>query len=203
MRRARIPVDVGDDGRFRKHRLAERHAGESGRVEARERVERVALDFGARHRGVQESEVERRIVADEHRAPTIGGAHRGAHFPENPLQRIALRNRRAQRVMRIDPVDRQRGRLDVRARKRLHVKRVALAAAKVAVRVKIDHHGRDLEQRIGRGIESARLDVHDDRQEAAKPAGHGDPAHDATLASSCHDRASPARQGTSVSLPNA
>ncbi len=54
--------------RARQHRLAERDAAERRGVEARERVERVALDVRARHRGIQEAEVEERVVPDEHRA---------------------------------------------------------------------------------------------------------------------------------------
>ena len=94
-------------------------------------MEGIALDLRARHGGIQEIEVEERVVADQHRAGTFGGAHRGAHLAEYALQRILLGNRRAQWMMWIDAGDGERGRLEVRPGKRRDVITVRLAAGEV------------------------------------------------------------------------
>src|SRR5215472_8849529 len=92
-------------------------------------MEGIALDVGARHRGVEEGEVEGGVVADENRAAAAAGAHRVADLAEDPLQRVALRDRRAQRVMRIDAGHRERLRVEARTRKGLHVKVMRRATA--------------------------------------------------------------------------
>ena len=68
---------------LREHGLPERRARERRRVETRERVKWVALDLGARHRGIEEAEVEGRVVADQHGAPAILRLHGGAHLGED------------------------------------------------------------------------------------------------------------------------
>ena len=71
MRRARIPFEARDRAGFREHRLPERGARQRGGVEAREGVKRIALDLAAPGRRVQKAEVERRVVANEDRAPAV------------------------------------------------------------------------------------------------------------------------------------
>jgi hypothetical protein len=91
-----------------------------------------------------------------------------AYFPKYSLQRVALGNCRAQRVERIDAVDKERRRIKVRALVGLHVKAVRRAAHEAAVGSDVDEHGRNLKERIRASIKSTRLDVDDHRQKAAK-----------------------------------
>ena len=63
-----MPLEARRSDGAAEHRLAVRHAGERRRVEARERVKRVALDPRALDRRVQELQIEERIVTDEDRA---------------------------------------------------------------------------------------------------------------------------------------
>ena len=60
MRGARIPRQSAHLCRLREHGLAERSARECRGVEARERVEGIALDVGARHGRIEEAEIEGR-----------------------------------------------------------------------------------------------------------------------------------------------
>ena len=107
VRAAGIPLKAGHAHRLGEHRLSERGSGERRRVEARERVERVALHFRARHRGIEEPEVKGGVVADEDRAPAGVIAHPVTDFSKHALQRVALRQRRPQRVIRVDAGDRK------------------------------------------------------------------------------------------------
>ena len=72
-------------------------------------MKRVALDLGARHRGVQEPEVERGVVPDQHRAAAVLHAHGAAHLGEDRAERVVLGRGDPQRVVRIDAVDGERG----------------------------------------------------------------------------------------------
>src|SRR3546814_7607963 len=51
--------------RARQHRLAQRGAGKRCRIEHAERVERAAPVMGARDRGIDETEIEMCVVADQ------------------------------------------------------------------------------------------------------------------------------------------
>ena len=77
------------------------------------------------------------------------------------------------------------------------------AAHEAPVGIDAKLHGRDLEQRIGRGDETAGLDVHDHRQEPAEPVAHrGDrSAHGEAGSRSFHSSGSPAPIGTTLSAP--
>ena len=107
-------------------------------------------------------------MADENRTPAAVGAYRVADLAEHPLQCIALRQRRAQRVVRVDPGDRERRRIEARAGERLHVEVVSGAALQCAVAVDVDEHGRDLQQCIGRGLKAAGFHIDRDRQVTAE-----------------------------------
>ncbi len=91
MRRGGVPLQAGRQSRPHQHRLTEGDAAESGGIEAREGMERIALDLGARHRGIQEIQIEKGIVAHQHRARAIRGADGGSNFAEDALQRILFR----------------------------------------------------------------------------------------------------------------
>ncbi len=68
-------------------------------------MERVAFHVRPLHRGVEKAEIEGRVVPDQNGAPAIVGAHRVTDLAEDPLQGVALRQRRAQRVKWIDARD--------------------------------------------------------------------------------------------------
>ncbi len=174
MRRGGIPFEAGRERCAHQHGLSERDAAQRGGVEARKRMERVALDLGARDRGVQEIQIEERVVTHQHGARAVGGAHRAAHFAENPLQRILLGDRRPQRMMRIDAGHRERRGFQVRPRKRRDVVAMCFAAGQRAVAAHLDEHGGDLEQRVRLRVEAAGLDVDHHRQKAAKARGERD-----------------------------
>src|SRR3546814_10435551 len=70
--------------------LAVGHARKGHRVEHAEGMERVALVRHARDGGVEEVEVEVRVVADQDRALAFVLAHRRAHRREYVVQRLAL-----------------------------------------------------------------------------------------------------------------
>ena len=103
---ARVPFEAGDGDGLGEHRLPERGPGKRRRVEAGERVEGIALHVRARDGGIEESQVEGRVVADQDGAAALVGAHRVTDLAEDSLQRIPLRQRRTQRVMRVDAGDR-------------------------------------------------------------------------------------------------
>ena len=109
----------------------------------------------------------------------------------------------AQRVVRVDAVDRERGRVDARAVKRLHVIAQGRSRAQFAAGRHLDEDRSQFEQCVGGRIEAAGLDVDHDRQEAAEAvpdavAGLGC-AHPVT---SFQPILLPARSGTSSSAPN-
>ena len=168
-------------------------------------MKRVALDLGALHRGVEEIQVEERVVADEHRPRAIGRAHRVPHDLEDLLQRVEFGNRRPQRVVRIDAVDRERCRLEVRARERHDVIAHGLAAREGAVAAHLDQDRGDFQQRIRLRVETARFDVDDDGEKAAKTRRERDRVelrHGGVSPARRQPTASPARYGTTTPPPN-
>jgi hypothetical protein len=95
---------------------------------------------------------------------------RMAHLAEYSLQGVALGKRRAQRVEGIDPIDLERGRIEVRTVIGLHVEAVRGAAHETAVGGNLDEYRGNLQERIRAGIKSTRFDVDDYWQKAAKSA---------------------------------
>ena len=212
---ARVPLEPRYGDGFGEHRLSERRTGECCGVEARERMKRIALDLRARDCCVQEAQVERGVVADQDRAAAAVGTQRVTDLAEDPLQGIALRQRRTQRVKGIDARDRERGGIEPPAFERLDVEVMSGAAFQAAVAVHVDEHRRDLEQRIGRRVKAAGLHVDGHRQVAAEAPRHERRgrrrgcrsrawlAHWAALGRARRQAMrSPARSGTSSSAPN-
>ena len=152
--------------------MPERRAGERRGVEAGEGMEGIALDLRACHRGVDEGQIEGRVVPDEDRTAAGVGAYRVAHLAEHPLQRVAFRQRRSQGMPGIDARDRQRCRIEPCALEGLHVEVVGRAAPQRAIAVHVDEHQGDLEQRIRRDVEPARLHIDRHRQVTAKAPRH-------------------------------
>ncbi len=176
-------------------------------------MEGIALDPAALDRGVQEAEVEKRVVADQDGPVAAVMAHRAAHLPEDTLQRVALGQRGPQRVPGIDAIDLQGGRLHVGALEGLHVVPESLARDEVAVRAGLDEHRGDFQQGVGARVEPAGFHVHHHRQKTAETARHhAGPCHfgrrekrvaqDRSPASD-QRTISPARNGTRLSAPAA
>ena len=131
-------------------------------------MEGIALHVGARHGRVEEAQIEGRVVADQDRAAAAVGAHRVADFAEDALQRVALRQRRPQRMVRVDAGDRERQRIQAGALKGLHLIVMRGATLERAVGVHVDECRRDLEQGIGGGMKPAGFHIDRDRQIAAE-----------------------------------
>ena len=110
--------------------------------------------------------------ADEDGAAALVSAHRMAHLAEDSLQGVAFRQRRAQRVMRVDAGDRQCRRIESAAGEGLHVKMVRRAAPQHPLGVHVDEHDCDFEQRIGGSVEAAALHVDRYRQVTAETPHH-------------------------------
>ena len=172
VRAARIPVETCDRHRLGEHCLAERSPGQGCRVEAGKRVKGVALHIGARHGGIEKAQIEGGVVTHQDSAPAPVGAHRVTDFAEHSLQRIALGQRRAQRMVRIDAGDRQRRRIQARSREGLYVVAVGFAAAQCAAVVHVDERRGDLQQGIGRGMKATALNIDHHRQIAAETPRH-------------------------------
>src|SRR6185437_9690902 len=87
MRLATVEGQSGSEHGLAQHGLAIRQAGEAHRVEATERMERVALVSAAAHRLIEETQVERGVVADQDRPLAARLAHRLADDLEYVIQR--------------------------------------------------------------------------------------------------------------------
>ncbi len=81
---------------------------------------------GALDGGIEEGQIEGRIVANEHGTPAAMAAHLRADLTEDSLQRIGLVDGRPQRMPRIDLGHLQRGRVQPRALEGPHVIGIAL-----------------------------------------------------------------------------
>src|SRR6185437_10835321 len=172
VRLAGVERATGGLHRLAQHGLAVGEAAQGGGIEAAEGVERVALVAGTAHRGIDETEIERGVVAHQDRTLAAVVAHGGAHRLEHVLQREALVQGAAQRVVRVDAGDLQRARVEVGAGEGLHVGMRGGLRVQEAVRVHAHGDRGDLQQGIAFGVETAGFHVHDHRQEAAEARGH-------------------------------
>ena len=91
MRLLSVPIETRRGQSPCQHGLPERYARERRGVEARERMKRITLDVGARHRGIEKAEVKKGIVTNQDRALAIVLGHRATHIAKDALQGIALR----------------------------------------------------------------------------------------------------------------
>ena len=82
-------------------------------------MERVALDAGSLDGGIEELQIEKRVVADEHGARAARRLQLLADFLKQRAQRLAFVDRRPQRMKRIDARHLQRRRIEPRAFERL------------------------------------------------------------------------------------
>ena len=119
MRPFLVPRQSGRDRGAPEYSLTVGDACERHRIEAREGVERVALDLRALDGRVQELQVEERVVPDEDRARAIVFLELLADFLEQTFQRFFLIERRAQRMERVDARDLERSGFELRPREGL------------------------------------------------------------------------------------
>ena len=75
--------------------------------------------------------------------------------------------------MRVDAIDLERRRFDVRVVERQHVVAHRVCTVNHALIVEAQRHGRDLEQRVGLRVEAAGFHVDDDGQKTAEPLDNG------------------------------
>jgi len=109
---------------------------------------------------------------------------------------------RAEVLIRIDAVELQRRRLEVRTGERLHVTCVGLGELPMSVVVDLQQHGGDFQERVGLRVEAAGLDIHHDGEEATKARPHGQfDRRGAHASTSFHCSRSPAAWGTSSCSP--
>ena len=135
-------------------------------------MERVALVLRTRDRGVEEIEVEVRVVPDQDRALAMVAADRRAHRREHVVERVLLGFGEAERVVEHDAGDFQRLRVDLGARRGLDVRAGHFAGNEFAGIVEFDRDRGDLQQRVPVPVEAAGFHVHHHRQEAAETLGH-------------------------------
>ncbi len=148
-------------------------------------------------------------MADQHGAPALLRLHGVAHLGEDSPERVLFRQRRSQRMPRVDAVHRERGGFEIRAFEGPYMIGVRLATMQPSVGSELDQHCRDFQQRIRGAIETAGFHVDDHRQKGAKAPLHlwcagitaavgwrQELVHHGT---SCQATASPARIGTSLS----
>src|SRR3954451_20521603 len=115
MRTAWIPLQSRHSKRLRQNCLSQRRTRQGRRVEARKRMERIPLHVRACDCRIEESKVKRSVVTNEDRAPAVISMNGVPNLTEYATQRVLLRQRRAQRMERIDAGDRQRCRIEASA----------------------------------------------------------------------------------------
>src|SRR5688572_22709262 len=84
------------------HGLAESQSTQGDRVEMTERMKRIAFDAAAFDGGIEKGEIESRVVSNQYRPSATGVFNGFADRSENMMQSCLFRQRRAQRVERID-----------------------------------------------------------------------------------------------------
>ena len=170
---AAVEVHAGRLAGFRQDRLAIGEAGQGGGVEAGERVERIALEFGALNGSVEEAEIEAAVVANQNRALAAVGLQRLADATENISQGAFFTYCHAQRVIELDAGEIQCGLFDVGAGKRLNTKEIGVVGEHEALFVHADGGRGNFQQGVGGAVETAGFNIDDYRQVTAKALGHG------------------------------
>ena len=135
-------------------------------------MEGVALDFAARHSGIQEAKIEAAVVAHQNGAFAAIGFDRLAQAAEDFAERMLFADRLAQRVIQLDAGKLQGGLLDIGAFEGLDTEEVGVLRIEEAAFVHADDGRGDLQQRVSGGIETAGLDIDHYRQVTAKACRH-------------------------------
>jgi hypothetical protein len=123
-------------------------------------------------RRIKEGEVEGGVVADQDRALAFGGLDRIPYGIEDVVERLALGQGPAEGVVRVDARHLEGARVDIGARERIDIGRDGRRRHQEARGLHADGDDGDFQQGIPFGIEAARFDIHDDRQEPPEPPGH-------------------------------
>ena len=134
-------------------------------------MERAALVAAARDRGVEEVEIEMRVVPDQDRALAAVLAHGFAHGREHQVERDALGLGVAEGVVEDDAGDLQRLGVDlVPAAGTTWLLVISPTNSWPSSSMSIGRHC-DLEQGVAVPVEAAGFHVHHDGQEAAEARG--------------------------------
>ncbi len=135
-------------------------------------MKRTAFDLGALQCRIHESQIEGRVVADQNGAAAVVGLQLMAHLPEDALDGLALRQRRAQGMVGINAGDAERCRIQSRAGEGLYVKAVSSAAGQCAAGIDVNEYRRNFQQGIGARIEATGLHVDHDGEKTAEATAH-------------------------------
>lgn len=111
-------------------------------------MKRISLHVRTGNSRIQESKVKRSVVTNENRTSAVICIYGVTDFPEYSTESIFLRKRRAQRMKGVDTGDRQRCRVEASAFEWLDVKAVCCTAFQRAVRLHVDQHSCDFQQRV-------------------------------------------------------
>ena len=136
-------------------------------------MEGIATDLASLGGREQESVIEVCIVADQNSSVAPLLANRFPDVPEDVCETVALAYGAAQWIRRINAVEFERRRFDVRALEGVDVYGHRVADGQALIRVESDKDSSELEERIRLSVEAAGLDIHDHGQESAETAGHG------------------------------
>lgn len=167
-----VPLDACGLNRAAQNGLPQRESREGRCVEAAEGVERVALVAGSLDRRIQESEVERCVVADKNRALTSVALQSLADRHEKVVERRAFVHCCSKRMVDVYAGDFERFGIDLRARERDHVRRNHCSGEHPTFAIHLDGRSSDFKQRVALGVETTRLDIDDDWKKTAKALRH-------------------------------
>ena len=117
-------------------------------------MKRITLDSRARRRGVDELEIEMRIVPHQYRLVAAMLPDRVAHRFENFRQGLFFVQRQAKRMVDVDAVDFHRLRIEVGALEWIDVAGNGFRAVKLSSFVHVDQYRGHLQQRVGDFVES-------------------------------------------------
>lgn len=169
-----IPGDPGRLRRARQHRLTEGQSAERGGIEGAEGMKRIALHSRSLRGGIDERQIEPRVVTDQNGAAAVAVSHRLSDRLKNFLQNFVFRQGVTKRMVRVDTGKGKRCRIEIGAREGLDVTSEGLMPFQAARLVHAQGDGGDFQQGIGLRVESRRLHVYRDGQETAKTLGHGE-----------------------------
>src|SRR4051794_3241127 len=170
MRAAWIPLQSRHSKRLRQNCLPQCRTRQGRRVEARKRMERIPLHVRARDSRIEESKVEGSVMTNEDCASAVISMNGVANLTEYATQCVLLRQRRAQWMEGINASDRQRRRVEASAFEWFDVKAVSCAAFQRPVRLHVDEHSCDFQQRIRGRMKPAGFNVDHDGKITAESA---------------------------------
>lgn len=163
-----VPGQIGRSQCATEHRLTIDQTRQGCRIEGTECMKRVSLVTGAPDGGVDETQVEMRVVADQDRPLAAAGLKGGPDGFEDEIQRREFMACRAQGMVGIDAVDRERARVQFAAFMRDDMSAGDLAGMHDAILVHRDRQHGDLQQGVPGRVETAGFNVDDDGKKTAE-----------------------------------